>query len=103
MVGDPLRRSGSAALTRGYNQGYTPGVKTAISLPDELFQAAEEAARKLGLSRSALYARAIREYLESVMPQLVTAALDDLYANEHSQLHPAVAAAQTGTLPEDDW
>ncbi len=78
-------------------------MKTAISLPDDLFEAAEQAARRLGLSRSALYARAIREYLANVNPQLVTAALNDLYADQDSRLDPAVAAAQTATLAEDDW
>jgi metal-responsive CopG/Arc/MetJ family transcriptional regulator len=39
-------------------------VKTAISLPDDLFQALEARARALRLSRSGLIARAAREFLE---------------------------------------
>jgi metal-responsive CopG/Arc/MetJ family transcriptional regulator len=41
-------------------------MKTAISLPDPLFKAGEKAARRLGVSRSQLYARALRQYLESL-------------------------------------
>ena len=38
-------------------------VKTAISLDESLFQAAEEWAEKLGVSRSQLFARAVEEYV----------------------------------------
>lgn len=39
-------------------------MKTAISLPDELFEAMDRAARALGVSRSELFARAAAAYLE---------------------------------------
>ena len=39
-------------------------MKTAISLPDDLFRMAEAAARKLKMSRSQLYAAALAEFLE---------------------------------------
>ena len=39
-------------------------MKTAISLPDDLFRLAETAARKLRMSRSQLYATAVAEFLE---------------------------------------
>lgn len=41
-------------------------MKTAISLPDPLFKAGEKVAKKLGLSRSQLYARALRQFIESM-------------------------------------
>jgi predicted transcriptional regulator len=56
--------------------GYTPGMKTAISLPDELFQQAEELARQTRRSRSQLYADAVREYIARHMPDTVTEAMD---------------------------
>jgi metal-responsive CopG/Arc/MetJ family transcriptional regulator len=40
-------------------------VKVAVSLPDELFARADDAASRLGLSRSQVYARAIEEFLET--------------------------------------
>ncbi|HMS46909.1 hypothetical protein [Candidatus Neomicrothrix sp.] len=39
-------------------------MKTAISIPDEIFQAAERLRESTGASRSALYAEAIRTYLD---------------------------------------
>ena len=38
-------------------------MKVAVSVPDELFQRADEAASRLGLNRSQLYTRAIEEFL----------------------------------------
>jgi predicted transcriptional regulator len=43
-------------------------VKTAISLPDELFREIDARAKALKVSRSALLARAAREFLESQRP-----------------------------------
>lgn len=37
-------------------------MKTAVSIPDPVFEAAERLARQLGLSRSALYAKALQEF-----------------------------------------
>lgn len=38
-------------------------MKTAISIPDEIFEEAEKAAKRLGLSRSELFTRAIKAFL----------------------------------------
>ena len=38
-------------------------MKTAISLPDPVFEEAESLARQLGLSRSELYTKALKAYL----------------------------------------
>ena len=43
--------------------GYTPGMKTAISIPDELFHEVESCSRRLRISRSRLFADAAREYI----------------------------------------
>jgi metal-responsive CopG/Arc/MetJ family transcriptional regulator len=42
---------------------YTLVMKTAISIPDDLFRAVEACSRRLKLSRSRLFASAAREYL----------------------------------------
>ena len=51
-------------------------MKTAISLPDDLFQAAERHRRRQGKSRSQLYAEALSEYLSRHGPDEVTEAMD---------------------------
>jgi metal-responsive CopG/Arc/MetJ family transcriptional regulator len=78
-------------------------MKTAISIPDPLFQAAEEFAHEQGLSRSELYARAIQHYLAQHRYHGVTDALNQVYVTEASQLDPAIVAAQVRILPKDEW
>ena len=78
-------------------------MKTAISLPDPLFAAAEQFAQDKGLSRSELYARALHFYLQAHRAQAITEALNQVYAEESSALDPAFAAAQSRALAEEDW
>jgi len=78
-------------------------MKTAISIPDPLFQAAEEFAQEQGLSRSELYARAIQLYLQTHRYHGITDALNKVYASEASRLDSAFAAAQTRSIPREDW
>jgi predicted transcriptional regulator len=53
-------------------------MKVAISIADDLFAEAEQAASRLGLNRSQLYARAIQQFLESRNADPVTNKLDEL-------------------------
>jgi metal-responsive CopG/Arc/MetJ family transcriptional regulator len=78
-------------------------VKTAISIPDDVFDAAEEMARRLEVSRSQLYATAIREYLDAHRCRGVTARLDQVYEHIDSGLELRVAEAQTISLDDEDW
>ena len=56
-------------------------MKTAISVDDALMRRADEAARDLGLSRSALVADALREYLSQRRRARISEQLDQAYAN----------------------
>ena len=78
-------------------------MKTAISVPDDLFRSAEAAARKLRVSRSQLYAAALREFLDRRRENNITARLNEIYANETSDLDPALHAAQMKSLESDSW
>jgi len=78
-------------------------VKTAISIPDHLFDEAEETARKLGLSRSELYAQAIEAFLEAHRRDGVTAMLNEVYGVRDSSLDPVLARMQEIALPAEDW
>jgi len=78
-------------------------MKTAISLPDELFSAADALAGRLGVSRSELYARAMEEYLAKHAPSDITARLNEIYATEDSSLDPALHRAQIRSLSPDAW
>lgn len=78
-------------------------MKTAVSLPDDLFRSAEAAARKLRVSRSQLYAAAIREFLDRRRTQSITARLDEVYSKETSELDRALYSAQIKSLESDSW
>jgi metal-responsive CopG/Arc/MetJ family transcriptional regulator len=71
-------------------------MKTAISLPDPVFRSAERLASRLGVSRSELYCRAIRELLERNDQEAIRRQLDMVYgAPEDNQgLDPGLAAMQ---------
>lgn len=78
-------------------------MKTAVSLPDPLFEAADGLAQELGISRSELYARALVAFLQSHDRGAVTQALDRVYAEEDSMLEPALVRLQSAALSRDDW
>jgi metal-responsive CopG/Arc/MetJ family transcriptional regulator len=78
-------------------------MKTAISIPDHLFEEAEETARRLGVSRSQLYCKAIEAFLEAHRRDGVTARLDEVYAGQDSRLDAVMARMQELSLPRDEW
>ncbi|MGH9149486.1 MAG: ChpI protein [Acidimicrobiales bacterium] len=77
-------------------------MKTAVSIPGPLFEAAEQLAARLGISRSQLYARALEHLVETESEDEVTARLDEIYAVEDSRLAPEVVEAQARAIG-DGW
>ncbi len=57
-------------------------MKTAISIPDRVFNRAEKIARSKGMSRSELYVAAIHEYIEKNCRDEIKKKLDDFYATQ---------------------
>jgi metal-responsive CopG/Arc/MetJ family transcriptional regulator len=91
-------------LDRGHTSGYTPSVKTAISIPDNLFEAADKVARRLGISRSELYQRAIARFLEQQSGDVVREALDVVYGKPSNRdLDPLIKAAGEHMLTDENW
>ena len=78
-------------------------MKTAISLPDELFRRAEAAARKLRISRSALYAQAIAGFLAHSDSQSVTQQLNEVYSQRRAEVDPQLHRAQLKSLKYAPW
>jgi metal-responsive CopG/Arc/MetJ family transcriptional regulator len=78
-------------------------MKTAISLPDDLFQSADALARRLGISRSQLFATALAEYLAKHRTRKITDRLNAVYGSEASALAPALRRAQRRSLGADRW
>jgi hypothetical protein len=75
-------------------------MKTAVSIPDRIFRAAEQLAARWGISRSQLYARALDALVEKHNDELITSRLNEVYgpAGEDSSLDPGFAALQHQTL-----
>jgi len=78
-------------------------MKTAISLPDELFASADALAERMGVSRSKLFATALAEYLAKHQGRKVTERLDQVYATQSSTVNPAVRRAQRRAITPDVW
>lgn len=78
-------------------------MKTAISIPDPLFQSAEALARRLGLSRSELYAKAMEAYISSQDETVITDRLNEIYAKESALPDPTLVAAQISLLSDEGW
>jgi metal-responsive CopG/Arc/MetJ family transcriptional regulator len=78
-------------------------MKTAISIPDSIFQAAEELAHHLGISRSELYAKAVTEYIERHKNQNVTEILNKIYGEESSEIDEALYTMQAKSIPTEEW
>lgn len=76
-------------------------MKTAVSLPDPLFAAADELAGRLGISRSELYARALERFLASESADDVTRRLDEVYADVDSAVPDDLADAQRRAVRDD--
>lgn len=80
-------------------------MKIAISIPDALFNSAEKVSKRLGISRSELYQRALRAYVVQFDEESVTEALNKLYGpgGEDSRLDPVLHAMQLASLPKEEW
>ena len=92
-------------LNPRYDQCYTRRMKTAISIPDPVFKSAEQLASRLRVSRSELYAKAVRAFVEEHRDDLVTSRLNEVYGPgaEDSALDPALAAMQRRAVRRDRW
>ncbi len=78
-------------------------MKTAVSLPDDLFRMAEETARRLRISRSELYAKAIAEFLKSRRQDAITERLNEVYSRYPAKVESALHRAQLESLEKDAW
>jgi metal-responsive CopG/Arc/MetJ family transcriptional regulator len=78
-------------------------MKTAISIPEEVFQSAEALAKRLRISRSQLYTAAVNEYLDRHRDRQVTASLNTIYREEDSSLPTTILRLQSGSLGQEEW
>ena len=78
-------------------------MKTAVSVPDDLFRQAEAAARRLRMSRSRLFTTALSEFLDRQQSNAITDRLNEVYSNRRAKLDSALHRAQLKSLDKDSW
>ena len=78
-------------------------MKTAISLPDAVFNAAELVAKKLNISRSELFTKALNDYLQRHQKNHITEALNEIYGEEGSSISSKILRAQTKSVESETW
>ena len=78
-------------------------MKTAISLPDSVFEEAEGLAKQLGVSRSELYTKALQAYLGKYNRAQILHKLNQVYAEDSSDPDSVMARLQFMSLPHEDW
>lgn len=78
-------------------------MKTAISLPDSLFRSANGLARRLGMSRSRLFATAVAEFIAKHREDKVTERLDNVYGTGTSRMDPLLMRAQKRVSIRGEW
>ena len=78
-------------------------MKVAVSIPEDLFDSAEMLGKRLGLSRSRLYASALAEFLAKHKGQKTTERLNRIYAEEESRLEAPLRRRQAQTVGHEPW
>lgn len=78
-------------------------MKIGLSIPDELFESAEILGKRLGVSRSRLYATALADFLAKHRGRKVTEQLNTVYSTEESRIEPRVRRAQRRSLEREAW
>ncbi|PJZ29622.1 MULTISPECIES: ChpI protein [Leptospira] len=82
-------------------------MKTAISIPDELFKTAEKTAKKLGIPRSQLFAKALEEFIQSHSKESITEKLNKVYSSKSKETKNNIAdlsiESLRKSLKNDSW
>jgi metal-responsive CopG/Arc/MetJ family transcriptional regulator len=78
-------------------------MKTAVSIPDEIFKEAERLARRTKRSRSRLFSDALKEYIARWSPDKVTQAMDAALAQIGEDKDEFTNASSRRTLERTEW
>lgn len=76
-------------------------MKVAISIPDPIFERAEQLATQLGMSRSRLYTRAVEKFVKEHPEHDVRRRLEEVYGDQAPALDPILDELQTEALREE--
>jgi len=90
-------------LLAAWTFGYTFGMKTAVSIPDEIFEKAERLARRGRRTRSDVFSAALREYVARHAPDEVTEAMDRVCAQLQDHKDDFIRVAARQVLERAEW
>ena len=77
-------------------------MKTAVSIPDSLFESADRLAEELGISRSQLYSQAVDRFVRGHSREFLSAEIDRVLERESSPgLDPFWTAVQATALADE--
>ncbi|HSB11848.1 MAG TPA: ribbon-helix-helix protein, CopG family [Blastocatellia bacterium] len=78
-------------------------MKTAVSIPDDVFEKAERLARRMKKSRSELFSRALSEYVARHAPDHVTESMNRVCDEIGIEPDPFRSTAARRTLERVEW
>ena len=78
-------------------------MKTAISIPDNLFRAVDQYAKSHGFSRSQLFAKAVAQFLEQHPSDHITKQLNAVYSSEDVKLNEQLSKIQYSSIEPEEW
>lgn len=82
-------------------------MKTAISIPDPVFEKAEATAKRLKMSRSELYTKAVDAWVDAHSPDTITDTIDTVLASLTAEEREAdlkiVRAGARQTMKRNPW
>ena len=78
-------------------------MKFDVSIPNPVLHAAENLAKKMGVSLSELYTAALNAYVAEHQKENITETLDQIYAEEQSTLEPELVKMQVESLEGKEW
>ena len=79
------------------------GMKTAVSIPDDVFEEADALASRTKRSRSEIYARALSEYVARHSPDRITEAMDRVLEEVNEPPDAFRRRAARRTLERTEW
>lgn len=78
-------------------------MKTAISVPNDVFELSEKLAKKLKVSRSKIFAMGVKKLGEELEKDEVTARLNEFYGKEKAEIDPVIMKMAALSLPKEEW
>lgn len=90
-------------MTSRGRHGYTTGMKTAVSIPDDVFEEAERLATELKTSRSQLYSRALQEFVARHAPERLTEAMNRVVDEVGPEIDEFSQRAAYQVLERVEW